>query len=164
MHVLPVRDVVGLYGGREKIEVSGVRDGLEIDLVTHDARKFFGLMLKKNGYVLEQLYSPLVVRSSPEHEELKSIARQCITKYHPYHFLGFSETQWGLFAKEQPPRVKPLLYVYRVLLTGIHLMHSGAIEASLPRLLELVNDPQLAFVPELIARKLAGPEQSQLAQ
>ena len=30
---------------------------MEIDLVTHDARKFFGLMLKRNGYVLEQLLS-----------------------------------------------------------------------------------------------------------
>ena len=54
--------------------------GFEVDLVTHDARKFFGLLLKKNGYVLEQLHSPLVVRSSPEHEELKGIARGCVTR------------------------------------------------------------------------------------
>jgi hypothetical protein len=27
----------------------------ELDLVTHDLKKFIGLMLKKNGYVLEQL-------------------------------------------------------------------------------------------------------------
>jgi hypothetical protein len=31
-----------------------VRQGLELDIVSHDVRKFFGLMLKKNGYVLEQ--------------------------------------------------------------------------------------------------------------
>src|ERR1700742_2644503 len=64
VHVLPLRDSISLFPGKETIEASGVRDGLEIDLVTHDARKFFGLMLKKNGYVLEQLYSPLVIRSS----------------------------------------------------------------------------------------------------
>lgn len=46
--------------------------GLEIDLVTHDARKFFSLMLKKNGYVLEQLLSPLIVMTTPEHEELRT--------------------------------------------------------------------------------------------
>ena len=164
VHVLPVREVVGMITGRETIESSGVRDGLEIDLVTHDARKFFGLMLKKNGYVLEQLCSPLVVRSSAEHQELKSIGTKCVTKFHAYHYLGFSETQWGLFGKEQPPRVQPLLYVYRVLLTGIHLMRSGVVEANLPKLLELVDDAQLSFVPGLIARKLAGPEQSQLAE
>ena len=49
VHILPVREVIGLEAGRETIEVSEIRDGLEIDLVTHDVRKFFGLMLKKNG-------------------------------------------------------------------------------------------------------------------
>nr|WP_255346717.1 nucleotidyltransferase domain-containing protein [Synechococcus sp. PCC 7336] len=31
----------------------------------------------------------------------------------------------NLFEKGEPKQVKPLLYVYRVLLTGIHLMRSG---------------------------------------
>ncbi len=53
------------------------------------------------------------------------IAAQCITRHHAHHYLGFAETQWKLFQKENPPRVKPLLYVYRVLLTGIHLMQTG---------------------------------------
>jgi hypothetical protein len=70
VHVLPLRDVVGLDAGRETIQVEEIRENLELDLVTHDARKFFGLMLKKNGYVLEQLFSPLIVQTSPEHEEL----------------------------------------------------------------------------------------------
>jgi len=64
---------------------SGVHDGIEIDLVTHDARNFIGLMLKKNGYVLEQLLSPLVVHTTPEHEELKSLAKDCVTRHHAHH-------------------------------------------------------------------------------
>jgi uncharacterized protein len=55
--------------------------------------------------------------------------------------------------------VKLLLYVYRVLLTGIHLMRSGRIEANLLTLNEECRLPQ---VPDLVARKLAGPEQSSL--
>ena len=160
VHVLPVAEVVGLDAGRETIEVSGVHDGLEMDLVTHDARKFFQLMLRKNGYVLEQLYSPLVVRSTPEHEELKHIGRACITRHHAHHYIGFAHTQWKLFEKENPRRVKPLLYVYRVLLTGIHLMRTGEVEANLVTLNDRYPVPQ---VPDLIARKLAGPEQSDLA-
>jgi hypothetical protein len=131
-----------------------------MDLVTHVARKFFLLMLKKNGYVLEQLYSPLIVRTSPEHEELKQIARGCITRHHAHHYLGFADTQWKLFEKENPRRVKPLLYAYRVLLTGIHLMRTGEVQANLVTLNE---EYRLPYVPELVARKLAGPEQSQLA-
>jgi predicted nucleotidyltransferase len=159
VHLLPLKEVVGLDDGRQTIESSGIRDGLEIDLVTHDARKFFGLMLKKNGYVLEQIYSPLVLHATPEFEELKQIARGCITRHHAYHYLGFADTQWRLFERDTPRRVKPLLYVYRVLLTGIHLMRTGEVEANLLKLNELYP---LRYIPDLVARKLAGPEQSTL--
>src|SRR5918993_60303 len=93
VHVLNVADVVGLLPARETVESSGMRDGLEIDLVTHDVKKFMALMLKKNGYVLEQLLSPLVVHTTPAHEELKAISADCITKHHAHHYLGFAETQ-----------------------------------------------------------------------
>ncbi len=158
-HVLPAVEVLGLKPGKETIETCQTRDGLEIELVTHDVLKFFGLVLKKNGYVLEQLFSPLVVLATPEHEELKAIARQCITRHHAHHYLGFAANQWKLFLKEAPPRVKPLLYVYRVLLTGIHLMRTGEVEANLVRLNQHFGLP---FLADLIARKMAGPEQAAL--
>src|SRR3954454_24340869 len=75
VHVLPQRNVLGLDVKDETLERTTVVDGLEIDLVTHDARKFFLLLLKKNGYVLEQLLSPLIVRTSPAHEELKALSK-----------------------------------------------------------------------------------------
>jgi predicted nucleotidyltransferase len=159
IHVLPPAQVMGLDVKDETIERSAMVEGLELDLVTHDARKFFLLLLKKNGYVLEQLLSPLVVRTSPWHEELKALAPGCITRYHAYHYLGFAQTQWGLFEKENPRRAKPLLYVYRVLLTGIHLMRTGEVQANLVTLNEGFGLP---YVPDLIARKLAGGEHSAL--
>src|SRR5204862_2995118 len=76
-HLLPLPNVVGLTTGPATVERSGIHDGLEIDLVTHDAKKFFGLLLKKNGYVLEQVLSPLVVHTTPEHDELKELAARC---------------------------------------------------------------------------------------
>lgn len=156
-HTLPVREVVGLDEGRETIESASTDDGLEVDLVTHDVKKFFGLLLRKNGYVLEQVYSPLVVHSTPAFAELKELAVGCVTRHHSHHYFGFAETQWRLFEKERPRRVKPLLYVYRVLLTRIHLMRTGVVEASL---VNLNTEARLAHVDDLIARKLAGPEQS----
>jgi hypothetical protein len=158
-HILPVERVVGLDVRDETVEDSRVIEGLEMDIVSHDVRKFFGLLLKKNGYVLEQLYSPLVVHTTPEHVELKTLAPGCITKHHSHHYFGFAETQWELFLKESPRRVKPLLYVYRVLLTGIHLMRTGKVEANL---VTLNKEFKLRHVGELVARKLAGPEKSKL--
>jgi predicted nucleotidyltransferase len=161
VHVLPLKEIVGLQTGPETIERSGMYDGIEIDLVTHDAKKFFSLLQRKNGYVLEQVLSPLIVHTTPEHVELKKIAAQCVTRHHAHHYLGFSENQWKLFVKENPPRVKPLLYVYRVLLTGIHLMQSGVIEANLVYLNETARLP---YLDELIQRKLAGKEKERLTE
>jgi uncharacterized protein len=155
VHVLPLKDVVGLETGRETIQVEEIREGLELDLVTHDAKKFFTLMLRRNGYVLEQLFSPLIVQTSPEHEELKEIGKRCITKHHAHHYFGFAKTEWKLFCKETPPRVKPLLYIFRVLLTGIYLMQTGVVEANLVKLNEQFKLP---YIPELIDRKINGKE------
>lgn len=159
VHVLPLRDVVGLYGTRETIESNVVRDGRELDVATHDATKFFNLLLKKNGYVLEQLLSPLVLHTTPEHDELKEMARDLITRHHSHHYFGFAHTQWKLFEKENPPRVKPLLYLFRVLLTGIHLMRTGEVEANLTTLNESFNLP---YITELIGRKQTGAEKETL--
>jgi predicted nucleotidyltransferase len=161
VHVLPIREVVGLKTGQETVQVEEFRDDLELDLVTHDAKKFFNLMLKKNGYVLEQLFSPLVVQTSPEHEELKLIGKNCITKFHAHHYLGFAKTEWKLFQKENPPRVKPLLYIFRVLLTGIYLMQTGEIEANLLKLNEVFK---LSYIPELVERKINGKEKGILLE
>lgn len=54
------------------------------------------LLLNRNGYVLEQIYSPLIVRTSREHEELKAIAKKCITRHIGAHYLGFAKSQWRL--------------------------------------------------------------------
>lgn len=158
-HILPAKSVLGLMPLEDTVELSS-KEGVELDIVSHDVRKFFGLLLKANGYVLEQLYSPIIILTSPEHEELKSIARGCITRFHVHHYLGFAANQWKLFMKEEPHRVKPLLYVFRVLLTGIHLMETGEVEANLWVLNERFRIP---FIPDLIARKTGGVEQQVLA-
>lgn len=159
VHILPAEEVLGLGEPRETIDISKVENGIEFDLVTHDARKFFELMLRRNGYVLEQLYSPLVVLGGPAHEELKEIGTGCITRHHVHHYLGFANTQRNLFLKENPHRVKPLLYVYRVLLTGIHLMNTGVVEANLRTLNE---EFRLSYLDDLIERKTTQTERTTL--
>lgn len=161
VHVLPIEDVVGLHQGTETVDRTTIDDGLEIDLVTHDVQKFFNLMLKKNGYVLEQVCSPLIIHRTPEFDELKSLVSDCVTRHHSHHYLGFAANQWKLFRKDDPPRVKPLLYMFRVLLTGIHLMQTGIIEANL---LTLNEKFQLPMIDDLVARKVGGAEKEAIDQ
>jgi predicted nucleotidyltransferase len=159
VHVLPPDEVLGLDIGPEAVEVSHVRERLEVDLVTHDVKKFFTLLLRRNGYVLEQLCSPLVVHTTPEHGELKALVPGLVTRHHAHHYLGFAANQWRLFENAQPRRVKPLLYVYRVLLTGLHLLRTGEVEANLLRLNETWRLPH---IPELVVRKVEGSERAVL--
>ncbi|MFC4453730.1 DNA polymerase beta superfamily protein [Deinococcus sonorensis] len=159
VHVLPAREVLGLHERRETIGDERIVDGLERDLVTHDLRKFITLMLKPNGYVLEQLHSPLVIATTPEHAELISLGRRCVTRFHAHHYLGFSAGQWKLLNRDDPLRIKPLLYTFRTLLTGLHLMRTGEIEANLAVLNE---DARLPYLDELMARKRSGREKEPL--
>ena len=154
-HVTPLKRLVGLRDERETVERKAERAGLEIETVTHDIRKYFRLMIKHNGYVLEQLYSPLILCSSDEHEELKELARGCITRGHAKHYLGFAQNELALLDKR--PTLKRVLYLYRVLLTGIHLMRTGDVEANLDRLNESFRLPQ---VTELISKKRNASEQA----
>jgi predicted nucleotidyltransferase len=156
VHVLPMHEVIGLRHAPETLQHMGMREGIELDLVTHDLLKFCRLLLRNNGYVAEQLLSPLVIATSETHRELMSLAPGFLTRHHAHHYLGFAATQWKLF--ERTGELKPALYTLRVLLTGIHLMRTGEIVADLGR---LWPEGHLAYVPELIAAKREG-EHAQL--
>jgi uncharacterized protein len=155
-HLLPLDELLSLEPRRETLTLDSKTDGFELDLVTHDVRKFISLLLQRNGYVLEQLLSPWIVHTGAAHEELVSLAPGCITRHHVHHYKGFALNQLKLFLQETPRRVKPLLYVYRVLLTGIHLMRTGRIEANL---VALNAERNLPGVADLIQRKTTTKEE-----
>lgn len=152
-HLLPAQDLLGLREPEETRSRMWDRDDVEMDLVTHDLRKFVRLMLNRNGYVLEQLLSPLVVHSTPAHEELIALAPGVLTSHHAHHYRGFAGTQWRLF--EKAAELKPLLYAFRALLTGIHLMRSGEVQAHLPTLLAEVPEAP-PYLAALIEAKVAA--------
>lgn len=150
--VLPPRALLGLDAPEETVNQTTFYTGYEVDLVAHDLKKFLELLLRKNGYVLEQLYSPLVVQGGAACAELRALARGAITRHVYHHYAGFARNKFHEFEAESPRRVKTLLYVYRVLLTGIHLLRTGEVEANLLRLYPAFDLP---FVPDLIAQKVA---------
>ncbi|WP_308195789.1 nucleotidyltransferase domain-containing protein [Dactylosporangium sp. AC04546] len=147
-HLLPLAAVVGLHTGPETLQAGGEREGMELDVVAQELAKFIRLLLKPNGYVLEQLLSPLVVRTCELHDELAALSRHCVTSRHAHHYLGFAAGQWRLF--QQTGELKPALYTLRVLHTGIHLMHTGEVQADLRPL------ATLPYIADMIEAKKAG--------
>lgn len=145
-HVLAATAVLGLHTGPDTLQHTGLRDGVELDVVSHDLLKFARLLTTRNGYVLEQLLSPLVVVTTPLHAALKSLAPGLVTRAHAHHYLGFAAGQEKLLARTG--ELKPALYLLRVLLTGRHLMRTGELRTDLT---ELGTD--LDYVPDLIELK-----------
>jgi predicted nucleotidyltransferase len=151
-HQWPLRRCVGLNAPDETIDRTFYDGDLQIDLVSHEVRKYFNLLVKNNGYVLEQIFSPLVVSGEDFLARLRPLAQRCITRFHYHHYRGFYGTQFKLLGKQEPKTAKALLYAYRVLMTGIHLLRTGEVEAHIVRLNESFRLP---FIDDLIAQKVA---------
>lgn len=153
-HVLPAEQMLGLHEPHDTYDYMEVVDGLEVDMVTYDLKKFCALLLNKNGNVLEQAVSPLILRSTDAHRELTELAGRCVTKHHVHHYRGMTKNRLRAFVST--PKLKPLLYALRAALTGIHLLRSGECQPDLTR---LMVDYPVDGLDELIERK-AGAEQA----
>ena len=153
----PATAMLGLHPPDETLTLTD-NARIELDWVAHDLRKFARLMTRHNGYVLEQLYSPLVVVTGPVHHALQHLGRGCLTRQTVRHYLGFLESRRKRL-REPNPTVKHLLYAYRVLLTGIHLMRTGVVISHLPT---LNHHFELSEIDTLIARKREGQEKGLL--
>lgn len=158
--VQPLPERLRLRPPADTVTVHRVEQGIDLDWVAHDVHKFALLMTKRNGYVLEQLYSPLVVTGGDWLDELREIGRGCTVRYLYYHYRGFARTRRGDLDKPRAT-VKDLLYLYRVLLTGVHVLRTGEVQAHLPTLLQ---DRPLTGVAELMDRKRAGAEHGVLGE
>lgn len=129
--VRPTRDLLGLTRHNDTVELIGSGANPN-DVVLHEAGKYARLLLKNNGYVLEQILSPLVIETSTWHDELVVLAPKCVNA-----------------------RSQILLYIFRVLMTGLHLARTGIVEANIVKLNETFR---LSFIDELVAQKIAREE------
>ena len=149
----PVPSLLGLRPPTETNEVKDTFAGRETEAVAHEVGKYLRLLCRHNGYVLEQIFSPLVAHGAEFLGRLRPLAARCVTRGCYRHYRGFLQTQRKLMAKEPELKAKTLLYAYRVVLTGIHLLETGEVQAHLPTLNERFALP---FVPDLIARKASA--------
>ena len=158
-HVLPLEIVIGLAGGPESIRRKDNQGTPGVELATHDVKKFFAMLLNRNGNLLEEVFSPLELVTGPFHVELRDIARDCITRGHYRHFLGMAGQALNAIEKTGRAQAKYALHVYRALLAGIHLMNTGQIEPHLPT---LNADARLTHVEELVERRNAALDEARL--
>lgn len=152
-HLLPGSAYWGLTEPRETLEPQFDTEMGLVEVVSHDLRKFCRLLLKRNGYVLEQVTSPLVVRTSRTHQALLDLVPGALTRNHYHHYRGFYHTERRQYDRSEPRSIKKLLYCYRVLMTGCVLLREGIVEANLQSLNHRFG---FGFLDELVERKRAA--------
>jgi predicted nucleotidyltransferase len=118
----------------ETREWRDVGDTCQVEWVSHELGKFVRLLEISNGGAYEQLFSPHVVTGGPELEELRDIASTMLSQQLFVHYRSFFHGQLKFFLAQRDRHGRHLLYLYRVALTGIHLMEHGALVADLPQL------------------------------
>jgi predicted nucleotidyltransferase len=152
-HRLPTEELFGLERPSETVERLEVAEGREVETVSQEVEKLLRLMLRRNGTLLEQIFSPLVVVETPALAELKELARGCMTRGLYFHYRSLMQSLWRDYAKGPDRRVKPLIAIFRAAMTAIHVLRRAEIETYLPR---LVEEYDAAPVAELIALKSSG--------
>jgi predicted nucleotidyltransferase len=149
-YAAPLDDLIGLFPPTETVERKLDLAGREVELVAHEAGKYLRLMCRHNGYVLEQVLSPLVVTGREFLERLRPLAARCVTRGCHHHYRGFLRSRRELLEREPAKKAKTLLYAYRVALTGVHLAKTGRVVSDLRELNAAFGLP---FIDELIRRK-----------
>ena len=108
--------------------------GSQVEWISHEVGKFVRLLQVNNGSAYEQLLSPHVVLETAALAELRELARQMVSQQLFLHYRGFFHSQLKFFYHQREKHARHLLYLYRVGLTGLHLMETGELVADLPML------------------------------
>ena len=159
-HAIPAREAVSLRPPPDSIAGTVHRDGLDFEYCSHEFKKLCQMLLKKNGCVAEQVLSPHVVQTSEAHAELCEIVPLCYSRHMAHHFQSQARLHWQV----ANGRSRGLLYAFRVLLSGIHLMRARELVSDLPELRERFDLPwldDLLAAPEADA-SVYGPRHEKL--
>lgn len=164
IHLAPTNELLGLSSPPDTVDVTALCDGIECDLTLNEARPALKLLLQGNGNVLERITSPYQLVDTPAVGELQALARAALSRRFFAHYRGFGRgmrrEHERILAETGAARVKPLLYIYRVALTGAHLLLTGEVVADLTE-----TAPRYGFdgALELVAKKRAGVEHEPLS-
>ncbi|HQY61431.1 MAG TPA: nucleotidyltransferase domain-containing protein [Polyangiaceae bacterium] len=151
IHVCDTAELLGFELPATTVDRAEVLDGVEIDYTSNELGHVLAGILQGNGNFLERVLGRTVCYASPLLAELRPLAERSLSRRAHRHYRGFAQNQ--LRALAHGASVKKLLYVLRTALTGVHLLETGALEASLPRLLPVYGLEEAA---ELVEQKRAG--------
>lgn len=157
VHLAPTPTVLGLDPVRDAHDRLEIFEGTECDLTTHEVGRALRLLLAGNGNMLERIFSPIQLARTPELAALRALAVGALSRRFAKHYLGFMTGICREHEKAAAPSAKALLYIYRVALTGQHLMQTGEVVADVTALATEKGFPE---VHDLVAFKQGSAEKA----
>jgi len=140
-----LHDLLGIYPFKQAAVFTDEVAGIKVDASIHEIGKFAQLILGHNGNTFEELYSPLVVYDCGILSELRTVCSKYITADLYHHYRGFLNKQLSMMVGKSVS-TKDVLYAYRIVLTGIHVLETGEIVSNLP----LLFDAHRSFVGQKV--------------
>lgn len=152
IHLAPSSEMLGLQRPKETVNFLDTVDGLAMDYTSHEAGSALARLLKGDGNVLERIFSPYQILPAETDErlaELRVAVRANFSRRFHRHYSGFLGGAIKRYQKDGTREVKPLLYMARVTLTGVHLLLEGEVLADLPVLVESYPLPWVTDLLEI---------------
>ena len=159
IHAAPTRQILALDKPSPAHNVEEMWQNCLCDFSSNEIEQALRLLVKGNGNMLERIFSPYQLFETEEATQLKEIKGAYLSQRFFHHYAGFFQKKCAEFAKSDLFLIKPLLYIYRVALTGIHLLKTGEVIGDVRKLA-----PEYGFneVAELIRIYSATSEKKSL--
>lgn len=171
VHIEPTEYILSLHPPNPTYESTIEK----YDIVSHEIFKYLSLLLKGNGNFYEALYSPVILQKNNHYfDELKSVAERALSKDIYNHYFGFSihMLKHSYHSEERRYR-KNVMYLFRNLLSGIHVLEKKEFVLNFDELCNIFNfHPDFHFVTmayqnqakELFAQLAEAKETSSLKE
>lgn len=136
-HITPTEELLRLHISNPTIE----RNINDYDIVSHEIHKFLFLILKGNGNLYESLYSPIFLYKNDNYfDELKKVAELALSKQVFWHYHGFAKHMLiHSYHSEEKRYRKNVLYMFRNLLSGIHVLEKKEFVLNFDSLCKIYN-------------------------
>lgn len=162
IHVPSLKRLYGQDYPETSIDSYYDHNNIRIDFVTEHVNASFNRIIADVFYEIENLFSPLVVHTTPEHQELKEIVESGLSVRLADNYLSRAEKHWHEFCvRPHTTSLANILYLYRTLLTGIHLLRTGEIQVNLKTLGE---EADLPAIDDLFEYWLADSEEHRISK
>ena len=127
IYLEPTMNVLALHSGRDTVEGTvGI-----IDYQCYELGKFFRLLNSNNGNMVRMLLNPLSHYAWPD-IEWRKLGFKYLTKALRNYYVGYAHAQRKRCMSERGG--KALIYTYREIFEGMHVMSLGLIEYDFKRL------------------------------